>query len=76
MKVCYLSDLAREGSGYSHITINLCQGLVDLGHDVKVCAFSYQNEQHDWGFSLIPVTSSLQTLSRPNPRSNSFFPEP
>jgi len=55
MKVCYLSDLAREGSGYSHITINLCQGLVDLGHTVKVCAFSYQNEQHDWGFSIIPV---------------------
>ena len=57
MKICYLSDLAFEGSGYSHITINLCQGLVELGHDVKVLGFSYQNEQHPWGFSAIPVTS-------------------
>ncbi|GAI21916.1 unnamed protein product, partial [marine sediment metagenome] len=57
MKICYLSDLAFEGSGYSHITVNLCQGLVELGHDVKVVGFSYQNEQHPWGFSVIPVTN-------------------
>jgi len=65
-KICYLSDLAYEGSGYSHITINLCQGLVKLGHDVKVLGFSYQNEQHHWGFSVIPVTSFTDAIATMN----------
>ena len=66
MKICYLSDLAFEGSGYSHITINLCQGLVELGHEVKVLGFSYQNEQHPWGFSAIPVTSFNDAVATVN----------
>jgi len=66
MKIVYLSDLAFEGSGYSHITINLCQGLVELGHDVKVLGFSYQNEQHPWGFSVIPVTDFGAALATMN----------
>ena len=75
MRICYISDIDFTGSGYSHITINLCQGLSDLGHDVKVVGVSYKNEQHPWDFSIIPVngldeimavTSNLVQLWHPH----------
>jgi glycosyltransferase involved in cell wall biosynthesis len=55
MRIIYISDIDFTGSGYSHITINLCQGLVKLGHEVIVVGLSYKNEQHPWDFSVIPA---------------------
>src|SRR3990167_8838810 len=50
-KIVFISELDLSGSGYSHITINLCKGLVEQGHEVKVCALSYKNEEHNWNVS-------------------------
>ncbi len=66
MRICYISDLDFTGSGYSHITINLCQGLAELGHDVKTIAVSYKNEQHDWDFSIIPAKEAQQAAATAN----------
>lgn len=55
MKIAYISDLNIKGSGYSHITTNLCQGLVELGHEVKVIALSYKREEHNFNFSVLPA---------------------
>lgn len=63
MKVCYISDLDLKGSGYSHITVNLCQGLVNLGHDVKVIALSYANEPHPWEFSVLPAQNPNEIVA-------------
>ena len=56
-KIVYISELDFTGSGYSHIAINLCKGLVEQGHEVKVCALSYKNEEHNWNFSILPAKS-------------------
>jgi len=66
MKVCYISDLDLTGSGYSHITINLCQGLINLGHDVKVIAMSYGNEPHPWEFSILPAQNPNEVVATYN----------
>jgi len=56
-KIVFISELDLSGSGYSHITINLCKGLVEQGHEVKVCALSYKNEEHNWNISIFPAKS-------------------
>lgn len=53
-KVCFISDFDQNGSGYSNISTNICQGLVELGHDVKAIGLMYLGQQHDFDFSIIP----------------------
>ena len=62
-KICFISDLDLKGSGYSHITINLCQGLVNLGHEVKVVAMTYGNEPHPWEFSVLPAQNPNEVVA-------------
>ena len=66
MRIIYISDLDLTGSGYSHITINLCQGLMALGHDVKVIGLSYKNEQHPWNFSILSVNGLEEIIATAN----------
>lgn len=52
-----LSDFGIIGSGYSSLSIPICQGLAGLGYDVKAVALEYRGEQHPYDFSLIPVSN-------------------
>jgi len=63
MKVAYISELDFHGSGYSHITIGLCTGLARRGHDVKVLAFTYKGEEHEFPFSVIPVDNPQEIVA-------------
>ena len=62
-KVVYISELDFHGSGYSHITIGLCTGLARRGHDVKVLAFTYKGEEHEFPFSVIPVDNPQEIVA-------------
>src|SRR4030065_407678 len=62
-KVVYISELDFHGSGYSHITIGLCSGLARRGHDVKVLAFTYKGEEHEFPFSVIPVDNPQEIVA-------------
>lgn len=54
MRICYISDANIKGSGYFSIAHNLCTGLTNLGHDVKMLGLNYRREEHNYPFSIIP----------------------
>jgi glycosyltransferase involved in cell wall biosynthesis len=56
-KICWLSDLDSMGSGYQGISVNLCERLSRLGHEVKVIGWNYKREEHYYSFTLIPATT-------------------
>ena len=56
-KILAISDLGTSGSGYRMIATNICQGLHDHGHEVKVLGLEYKGEQHDYDFGIIPVSN-------------------
>lgn len=52
--ILYVSDLASEGSGYAKISISLCVGLAERGHDIKIIGLNYRGEEHRFPLSIIP----------------------
>lgn len=63
MKICWLSDLDLSGSGYLNLSIPLCSGLAERGHEVKVAALGYNGTEHNYDFSLIPAKSMQEALA-------------
>jgi glycosyltransferase involved in cell wall biosynthesis len=72
MKICWLSDFGVAGSGYRNISIPLCLGLAERGHDVKAVGLKYRGEEHDFPFSILPAEefihalASIHNLANPN----------
>ena len=63
MKVVYLSDMDVKGSGYKNLSVPLCEGLVNKGHEVKVLGLGYRGEEHHFNFSLIPATNFQEVFA-------------
>ena len=63
MKVMWLSDLDLKGSGYLNITIPLCSGLSEKGHEVKVSGLGYRGEEHNYPFSIIPAANMQDAMA-------------
>lgn len=68
-RIVWFSDLDTSGSGYKGISVALCQGLSELGHEVKVLGLNYLGEEHPFDFDIIPaggfndVSAMIQNLS-------------
>jgi len=60
MKIVWISDLDFRVSGYFNITTNICKGLAELGHEIKIVGLGYHGEQHDFPFGIIPVQNFLE----------------
>ena len=60
MKIGFLSDYDFRASGYFNISIALCTGLVERGHDVKAIGFGYNGQEHDYNFGIIPAKNLLE----------------
>jgi len=60
MKIGFLSDIDFRSSGYFNISIALCTGLVEQGHDVKVIGFGYKGQEHNHPFSIIPSNNLME----------------
>lgn len=56
-KILFLTDSDFNGSGYFYISMPLCKGLAELGHDVKVVGMGYTGQEHTFPFSIIPCGS-------------------
>jgi glycosyltransferase involved in cell wall biosynthesis len=56
-KILWVSDFDTRGSGYFNISSNLCQGLAEIGHEVKALGLAYHGEEHEFDFGIIPVRS-------------------
>lgn len=60
-KVVWLTDLDIKGSGYRNLSIPLCRGLAERGHDVKAVGLKYKREEHREPFSIIPADNFQQS---------------
>ena len=50
-----MSDFDLAGSGYANISVPVCSGLVERGHEVKAIGIGYNNQEHDFPFQLLPA---------------------
>ena len=70
MKIAVITDADRKGSGYSNLSMPLCDGLVENGHEIKMVGLSYRREEHWFNFSILPaenfseVTAITKNLER------------
>jgi len=63
MKIVWLSDLDLRGSGYKNISIPVCEGLVERGHEVMAVGLGYNNEEHPFPFSLLPAGNLRESVA-------------
>ena len=62
MKILFVTDFPANDSGYARISRPICNGLVDLGHEVKMVGISNHGEEHWNKFSVIPIGENLQEI--------------
>ena len=55
MKIAWLSNFSILGSGYKHISVPLCEGLTNAGHEVKAIGIDYDGSEHWFNFQLLPA---------------------
>lgn len=63
MKIVWLTDADTKGSGYRNLSVPLCEGLVNKGHEVKVLGLGYRGEEHHFNFSLIPAANFQEVFA-------------
>lgn len=63
-KIVVISDFAFEGSGYFYICVPLLTKLSQWGYKITVVGLSYQGEEHNYPFTVIPCkdTTDAQTV--------------
>jgi glycosyltransferase involved in cell wall biosynthesis len=62
LRVCWLSDFDPVGSGYQGISTKICQGLAEMGHEVKAIGLHYAGQEHNYDFSIIPIQGSQEAI--------------
>jgi glycosyltransferase involved in cell wall biosynthesis len=62
-KVAFLSDSDFRGSGYLNICTNLCKGLAEHGHEVKLVGLGYENNEHYFPYSILPAKEMAEAIS-------------
>ena len=63
LKLVWLSDLDLAGSGYANLSVPICSGLIDRGHEVVVIGLGYGNQEHDFPFALLPAQNLRQATA-------------
>jgi glycosyltransferase involved in cell wall biosynthesis len=53
-KILVITEMAFEGSGYYYISVPLLTELSKMGHEIRVIGLSYQGQEHNYPFSIIP----------------------
>jgi glycosyltransferase involved in cell wall biosynthesis len=61
--VAWLSDFNLTGSGYLNISVPLCSGLVEKGHDVRAVGLGYLGNEHNYNFGVIPAANMKEALA-------------
>jgi glycosyltransferase involved in cell wall biosynthesis len=63
LRIVWLSDFDLAGSGYFNISIPLCQGLINKGHEVKAIGLGYKGKEHNYNFGIIPAPSMKEAMA-------------
>ena len=56
MRIAYVSEFVFTGSGYTHISQNVCEQLVNCGHEVTALGIGYKGEEHHFPFGVVPIS--------------------
>lgn len=57
-KVLVLTEVVKEGSGYTHLMLPILEGLSKMDYDIRVVGLGYTGWEYDYGFSI----SGAQTV--------------
>lgn len=63
LRIAWLSDFDLNGSGYFNISVPLCNGLIDKGHEVKAIGLGYRGNEHWNKFGIIPAGGIKEALA-------------
>ena len=75
-KILVVTDMDFAGSGYYYICVPLFTELSKMGHEVRFVGLSYQGQEHDYPFSIIPcrdtndahaIVTNLCVMPQTNP---------
>lgn len=61
-KICFITDLQAQGSGYMSLSLPICIKLVEAGHDIKAIGLGNKGEQHPFPFSIFPVPDVVSVM--------------
>lgn len=62
-KIAWLSDFDMKSSGYFNISVAICAGLAEKGHEIKSAGLGYRGEEHDYPFSIIPAANMQEAVT-------------
>jgi glycosyltransferase involved in cell wall biosynthesis len=54
-KILVVTDCDFAGSGYFYIAVPLFTKLAQMGHEIRIAGLSYQGQEHNYPFSIIPA---------------------
>jgi glycosyltransferase involved in cell wall biosynthesis len=63
MKIAYISDYDMKGSGYLSLSIPICAGLTNRGHEVMCIGLGYDGKEHPHEFSIIPTRTLMDAIA-------------
>lgn len=75
-QIIYVSDFDLKGSGYMNISVPVCKGLVERGHDLKVIGMGYDGVEHNFPFGIIPAKNLAEALVMINNLRHLWNPSP
>lgn len=73
--IIFVSDFNFLGSGYLNISVPLCKGLSDRGHQIKAIGLGYFGEEHSFDFSIIPCVSLTDAFAMVNNLKYQWTPD-
>ena len=62
-KIVWLTDMDIRGSGYRNVSIPLCRGLAEKGHEIKVIGLQYGGQEHFDPFSIVPARNLQESYA-------------
>lgn len=65
-KIVVVSDFSSKGSGYANIVVPICKELANRGHQIMAVGLSYEGEEHNFSFSIIPCNSFTNAQAMAN----------
>ena len=63
MRIAWLSDFNMNMSGYFNISVPLCKGLIEKGHDVRAVGLGYTGNEHPYNFGIIPANGMKEAMA-------------
>lgn len=63
LNIVWFSDFDFISSGYFNISVPLCTGLANKGHNIKAIGLNYKGQEHHFPFSIIPCGGMQEAIA-------------